>query len=238
MSIYVYAILLSPENKIDLPQGIEKKVELIVYKNIAAIVERDVSIQNLQDTEDILLKAVVTHDRVIQNIFAQFSLLPLRFGSGFASVSNLLDHLKNERQQYLEKLDRLANKVEYVVKFTPLSFQPDETKKTNLKGKNYLLAKKKNYQLQQKFILEQENQWQEIKANTSQKLFNNTIIKDREEIKQIFLLEEQDTNIDNLINTWQQKASNWQITTDKPLPCYHFAAWFKSRLHNKKGLTA
>ncbi|MGK7951210.1 MAG: GvpL/GvpF family gas vesicle protein [Xenococcaceae cyanobacterium] len=222
MSIYVYAILFSHEKKINLPQGFNGKVELIVYENIAAIIEREISIQKLQETEDSLLKAVVTHDRVIQDIFSQVSLLTVRFGTGFASTNNLLDHFKDNQQKYIKQLQALDNKVEYAVKFLPLTFQPNDTKHIALKGKNYLLTKKKNYQLYQEFIFYQETQWQQIKEIATQEFSERVLIKEQEDIKQIFLLEEQNTNIDILINTWQQKASNWQITISQPLPCYHF----------------
>ncbi len=223
MSIYVYAILFSSNQELDFPQGIQGRVEMISYGKIAAIIERDILIQNLQETEDILLKAIVTHDRVIQAIFSQISLLPLRFGTAFTSLDSLLENLNNNQSQYNQKLDKLTNNVEYCIKFIPLDFKVNKAKDLDLKGKSYLLAKKKNYQLQQEFISNQENQWTVIKKSISQEFSDNILIQEEEAIKQIFLLEQQNTNIDILINSWQQKAPNWQIITSLPLPCYHFA---------------
>ena len=223
MSIYVYAILFSSTKELDFPQGIQGRVEMISYGNIAVIIERDILIQNLQKTEDILLKAIVTHDQVIQSIFSQVSLLPLRFGTGFTSLDSLLENLKNNQSQYNQKLHKLTNCVEYCIKFIPLDFKINKAKDLDLKGKSYLLAKKKNYQLQQEFISNQENQWKAIKESISQEFADNILIQEQEAIKQIFLLEKQQNNIDILINSWQQKAPNWQITTSLPLPCYHFA---------------
>ena len=223
MSIYVYAILFSSNQELDFPQGIQGRVEMISYGNIAAIIERDILIENLQKTEAILLKAIVTHDGVIQAIFSQVSLLPLRFGTGFTSLDSLLENLKNNQSQYSQKLNRLTNNVEYCIKFIPLEFKSSKAQDLNLKGKSYLLAKKKNYQLQQEFISNQENQWEAIKDSISQEFSDNILIQEQEAIKQIFLLEKQQTNIDILINYWQQKTPNWQITTSLPLPCYHFA---------------
>lgn len=223
MTIYVYAILFSSNQELDFPQGIQGRVEMISYGNIAAIIEQDILIQNLQKTEAILLKAIISHDQVIQSIFSQVSLLPLRFGTGFTSLDSLLENLKNNQSQYSQKLNRLTNNVEYCIKFIPLEFKSNKAQDLNLKGKSYLLAKKKNYQLQQEFISNQENQWEAIKDSISQEFSDNILIQEQETIKQIFLLEKQHTNIDILINSWRKKVPTWQITTSLPLPCYHFA---------------
>ncbi len=221
-NIYVYATLFSPENGLDLPEGIESGVELISNSKIAAIIERNISIENLQKTEDTLLQAAIAHDRVIQAIFHQASLLPLRFGTGFVSTNTLLEHLTNNQSQYLKQLQVVNGKVEYNIKFIPLTFHANNSENQALKGKSYLLAKKKKYQIYQEFLSSQENQWREIKENLTQEFLDNILIEEREYLNQIFLLETQNTKLDTIINTWQKRASKWQITISQPLPCYHF----------------
>ena len=103
-------------------------------------------------------------------------------------------------------------------------FESNNLKDENTKGKNYLLAKKKSYQLQQNFKLEQEKQWQVIKNAIYQKLLNKVVIEETEEIKKIFLLTNKNTNINNLITFEQELSQYWEIIISQPLPCYHFTS--------------
>lgn len=224
MSIYIYAILLSPANNLDLPKGIKNLVELVVCEDIVAVIERGISSKDLQEPEDILLSSVISHDRVIQKIFSQISLIPLRFGTIFISISSLLNNLKNNQIQYLQELNKINDKVEHTMKFLPIVFESNNLKDENTKGKNYLLAKKKSYQLQQNFKLEQEKQWQVIKNAIYQKLLNKVVIEETEEIKKIFLLTNKNTNINNLITFEQELSQYWEIIISQPLPCYHFTS--------------
>lgn len=222
MSIYIYAILSSTPNNLDLPQGIKRQVELAVYENIVAVIEKDISIKDLQATEDVLLKTVISHDRVMQNIFSQVPLIPLRFGTIFLSITSLVTHLKNNQSRYIEELKKVTQKVEYTIKFIPAVYQSDNFKNVQITGKNYLLAKKKSYQLQQKFILEQQSQWQKIKQTIFQNFLDNSILDEEQEIKKIFLLVDRNININNLTDMWKQLCCHWEIIITEPLPCYHF----------------
>ena len=71
MSYYVYGFLYLPESCLALPKGMEKEVELVPYQNIAAVVEANVSIEAIQETEEKLLEAILAHDRVVREIFQQ-----------------------------------------------------------------------------------------------------------------------------------------------------------------------
>ncbi|NES74087.1 MAG: gas vesicle synthesis protein GvpW, partial [Okeania sp. SIO2D1] len=100
MSFYVYAFVNLPKSSLALPKGMEKEVELIPYQNLAAVTEADISIEAIQETDEKLLQAVLTHDLVVREIFQQTSLIPLRFGNAFATVENIVNHLQNNQQQY------------------------------------------------------------------------------------------------------------------------------------------
>ena len=223
MSVYVYAILLTPETSLMMPGGMKDQVELIYYEDLAAIAEPEISSTELQQTDEKLLEAVVTHDRVIREIFQQTSVLPLRFGNIFAQRSSLVHHLKEQRENYISQINLIANKAEYTLTFTPRSYLTN-TSESEVRGKAYLLAKKKRYQQQQEFYDRQRQQWQEIYQSLQQTYPNLVVGKSQEEIEQIHLLAQRNEDVIKKLELikWQEKYELWNIKLSEALPPYHF----------------
>ncbi|BAY78809.1 gas vesicle synthesis protein GvpW [Nostoc linckia NIES-25] len=223
MSIYAYALLIPIASPLVLPVGMERNTELVYSSGLAAIIEPEISLEALQATDERLLQSVLTHDRVIRELFQQTPLLPLRFGSGFNSQETLLNHLEKHQQQYLQTLTHLADKVEYTLKATPCNL-PDESDTIDARGKAYLLAKKQRYQTQQAFQVQQCEQWE---------LLNQLILKTyatvncetrQSDVRQIHFLAQRNNSTVSTeqFPLWQVQCSHWQLALSEPLPPYHF----------------
>lgn len=223
MSVYLYAILLTPETPLIMPLGIQREVEQICCDRLTAIVEPGISLEELQKTDEKLLEAVITHDRVIRDIFQQTSLLPLRFGNIFAEEERLLIHLKNQQEKYLSQINFIVNKVEYTLTFKPRSYCQNNRDR-EVRGKAYLLAKKKRYQQQQEFQHRQQQQWQKIYKFIEQTYPNLVLSQSQEEVKQIHLLAQRNEDRISKIESieWQKTCDLWDIKLSEALPPYHF----------------
>ncbi|WP_138500605.1 GvpL/GvpF family gas vesicle protein [Nostoc sp. PA-18-2419] len=222
MSIYAYALLVPITSGLVLPLGMERNIELVYSSGLAAIVEPQISLEAIQATDEQLLQAVLTHDRVIRELFQQTPLLPLRFGSSFTSIEKLLNHLEKHQEQYLETLTQLRDKVEYTLKATPCDLL-DESDTIDARGKAYLLAKKQRYQTQQAFQAQQCEQW-ELLNQLILKTHTNIICETQKpDVRQIhFLAQRNDsTLIMQQFSLWQIQCSHWQLALSEPLPPYH-----------------
>ncbi len=202
----------------------KQEVELIGSENLAAVAEADISIEAIQETDEQLLEAVLTHDRVVREIFEQTSLLPLRFGNAFTTVENIINHLQEYEKKYLVNLAKLAEKVEYTMNFSPIS-NPGNFEVGDARGKAYLLAKKQRFKQQQAFQIEQRQQWENICQSILQEYPESLCRSTTEgDVKQVHLLTDRQAKvliIEQLV-TWQANCSTWQITLSEPLPPYHF----------------
>ncbi|BBD60781.1 gas vesicle synthesis protein GvpW [Nostoc sp. HK-01] len=223
MSIYAYALLVPIASPLVLPVGMERNTELVYSSGIAAIVEPEISLEALQATDERLLQSVLTHDRVIRELFQQTPLLPLRFGNGFTSQEKLLNHLEKHQQQYLETLTQLRDKVEYTLKATPCNLL-DDSDTIDAKGKAYLLAKKQRYQTQQAFQAQQCEQW-ELLNQLILKTYTNVTCETRQpDVRQIHFLTQRNNSTVSTeqFSLWQVQCSHWQLALSEPLPPYHF----------------
>ncbi|MDZ8025316.1 MAG: GvpL/GvpF family gas vesicle protein [Nostoc sp. SerVER01] len=223
MSIYAYALLVPLASPLILPLGMERNTELVHSSGLAAIVESEISLEAIQATDERLLQAVLTHDRVIRELFQQTPLLPLRFGNGFNSVEKLLNHLEKHQEQYLETLTQLADKVEYTLKLSPC-YLLDDSDTIDAKGKAYLLAKKQRYQTQQAFQAQQCEQW-ELLNQLILKTYTNVICETQQpDVRQIhFLAQRNDSTLSTQqFSLWQVQCSHWELALSEPLPPYHF----------------
>ncbi|NJN85486.1 MAG: hypothetical protein HC881_03200 [Leptolyngbyaceae cyanobacterium SL_7_1] len=125
--MYTYAFLHRQTSIADLPFGIVGSLQRVDTPSLSAVVETQVDLDLVQQSDDRLVQAVLAHDRVIQHLFSQTTVLPLRFGTCFVSHEALLEHLHFHDTDYLAKLNTLANKAEYVLKAIPLAPLPHLT---------------------------------------------------------------------------------------------------------------
>jgi hypothetical protein len=223
-NLHIYALLKTPAEPLDLPKGIAGKVQMFSCDRISAIVEPEISVASLEADSDQLMQAVLAHDRVICQVFRQISVLPLRFGTYFASTESLQTHLKSQNQPYLEKLDQLEGKGEYIIRFTPL-LPPDDPLPSETGGRQYFLAKKQRYQQIQDFQDTQKLEWENA-VEFARKTEPSVIVEptqEQEEGKIYLLFNLQDeTILLELYHTFQQNCTHWDVQLGEALPPYHF----------------
>ncbi len=141
--MYTFAFLKTPIVALAMPIGIENSVQFIGNDSLSAVVESDISLDELKNDDAALMQGVLSHDRVIRELFLQTTILPLRFGTCFPSLQSLLTHLDANQQTYLEKLTQFEGKAEYSLKFAPLPF-PEVSVPSETKGKEYFWRRRSN----------------------------------------------------------------------------------------------
>lgn len=221
--MYTYAFLFNSGLLPELPEGIWGSLDLIGADRLAALVEPGLSAEALQQSDRQLMQAVLSHDRVIQEVFQQTTVLPLRFGTYFISRQGLLDHLYANQQTYIDKLIQLQGKAEYVLKLNPLPF-PEAAIATETTGKDYFLAKKQRYQ--------DQSNWQQQQQAELDRL--NRLLEERHTwtragsdpaaspTERIYLLAESNSSLLEQLPDWQQQCPSWELSLSDPLPPYHF----------------
>ncbi|MBW4468541.1 MAG: GvpL/GvpF family gas vesicle protein [Pegethrix bostrychoides GSE-TBD4-15B] len=218
--MYTYAFLANSQ-PLELPEGIWGSLELVQTESLAALVEPDLPAESLQQADRQLMQAVLSHDRIIQEVFQQATVLPLRFGTYFISRQGLVDHLKSHQQDYLTKLAQLSGKAEYTLKLTPTPF-PENPIAADSKGKEYFLAKKRLYQQQADW---QQQQQSDLEALIAQASADYPIRQGEAETHpKLYLLSDQQREIElqQQLSRWQQQCSTWELVLSEALPPYHF----------------
>lgn len=222
-SMYTYAFLMS-DVPLDLPEGIWGALELVTKERLAALVEPNLPLATLQQTDRLLMQAVLSHDRVIQELFQQTTVLPLRFGTCFVSQQRLLEHLQFHQLEYLEKLAQLQGKAEYAVKLMPLPL-PDFSIPADVQGKDYFLAKKRIYQDQAEWQQQQQQELQRL-HHLIQKRYANAVRGSETEdgIERIYLLHphQAEHQLQTYLADWQEQSRCWSLSLGERLPPYHF----------------
>jgi hypothetical protein len=223
LKLYTYAFLNIPASPLDLPSGIACKVELAAGDSLAALVEPGLCLEEINNDDRQLMLAVVSHDRVIREVFRHTAVLPLRFGTCFVSVAGLLAHMQQRQEEYLQKLEGFAGKAEYMLKFIPLQ-PPVSEVPLEAKGKQYFLAKKQRYQSQQDFQTQQAAQWQEVQKLIAQVYCHTVAGLAVDSTERIYLLgaREEEAELLQQLQAWQQVCSHWELQLGSPVPPYHF----------------
>ncbi|CAD5952596.1 GvpW [Planktothrix agardhii] len=122
--MYTYAFFKTPISPLKLSSGIRGCLEIINFQGLSALVETDLKAQDLPDTDEQLIQAILIHDQIIRSVFEQTTLLPLRFGICFPSDIALSEHLALHQQDYLQKLEQFQHKTEYCLQGIPLEPTP------------------------------------------------------------------------------------------------------------------
>jgi hypothetical protein len=233
--LYVFAILAAPAPDQEIT-GINKPIAYIQVDNLLAAYEPDIDIEALKRSEQAeLLAVIVQHDRITAELFAQQTLLPLRFGTAFVSEAALRNYLQDSQAQLSDRLNQLSGYGEYLLKgqLEQAEVKPD----TNLKGREYLLAKKQQYEdLQQAQQRQKEQQSQLIellRSHTSQldqdeqgdrDYLQIATTQEAEDLRVYLLLTQTQAEQLNLaLQQWLEDYPAWQLTLSEPLPPYHFA---------------
>ncbi|CAN1209037.1 Gas vesicle synthesis GvpLGvpF [Tumidithrix helvetica PCC 7403] len=222
--LYAFAILAVPIPTIQ-PLGIEgKPVTFIQVGELVVVVEPNLNVEALKETtEEILLQAVLQHDRVICELYSQHNLLPLRFGTAFVSESALREYLIANQQELSDRLRSLEGYAEYLLKGKANFPKPEIN--GNLKGKEYLMAKREQYLQQQQVQVQLQSEVQELYGLIPQtSRAAPKLIQEAEETKAHLLLTPlQAEQLSQFLQTWQSLHSHWRFELSDALPPYHFA---------------
>jgi hypothetical protein len=203
--------------------GIRDRVLLMSCAGVSALVESNISVESLQNNDEQLIQAVLSHDRVICELFRQTTVLPLRFGISFASQESLLTYLESHAEEYLEKLRQLHGKAEYSLKFIPRTLdEPNITPEAG--GRQYFLAKKQRYQTQQDYQIAQTQEWEQVVHLITQIYKTAIIIQSQGEEARIYLLVsyQDEPLLAEQFLAWQKECSRWELQLGLALPPYHF----------------
>jgi Gas vesicle synthesis protein GvpL/GvpF len=220
-SMYTYAFL--PAIPIELPEGIAGSLQVICTEGLAALVEPDLAVESLQANDKQLVQAVMTHDRVIRELFEQTTVLPLRFGTCFVSRQGLLEHLASNSEEYLGKLNGLQGKAEYPLRLTPIPF-PDSSIAPETKGKDYFLAKKQIFQDQSDWVAQQQQQLAALWDSIAQRYPSWVKGEADQGVERVYLLSDRSDELllHQFLKGWQSRYTHWKLSLGESLPPYHF----------------
>jgi hypothetical protein len=228
--IYTFAILLAPAPA-NLPLGIMgKPIQYLQSDLLIAAIDPDVDIEALKLLpEQSLMQAIVHHDRLICELFNDRTLLPLRFGTAFVSISALETYLQEENEKLLASLQRLDGYAEFLI--TGSAIAPKSEVATNLKGKDYLLAKRSQYlqqeqwrsQLQQEVLDYRQTLINNLDLELYKPEFQHVETQGSEDVRVYVLLpRSQVEDLQDALRSWEDQYTHWQISWSQPLPPYHF----------------
>ena len=221
--IYVYAFCPSPLAPLSIPEGIAHPVQLVSVGLLGAIAEFGLDVSELKEDDQQLMAAVLKHDHVLGNLFAQTALLPLRFGTQFKGEGFLQAYLETHQETYLHRLEALSDKAEYLVKLAPKPVAPPPLAET-LKGRAYFLAKKERLQIQTQAETQQEEELQQLLAHLQLTHVKYVQSPPHEGEERLHVLSMRDPAIATVqLSHWQQLIPSWQLYYSEPLPPYHFA---------------
>ncbi|MBE9136325.1 GvpL/GvpF family gas vesicle protein [Nodosilinea sp. LEGE 07088] len=221
--IYLYSICPRPVHPLTLPLGLVEPTQLIAVEDIAAVVETGVNLETLQADEPRLLNAVLSHDRVICELFQHTPLLPLRFGTQIASIEHLKAHLADQRADYAAKLAALGSKVEYQIKFIAEGVELPPLRQ-GLTGREYFLAKKQRLHEQTAAQEQQQQQLAQFFDDIHHTYGDSLEAESPAGEAKVYLLVDRAAiaDLERQIATWRSQTSHWEIVLSAPLPPYHF----------------
>ncbi len=223
LNLYTYAFLKTPDISLNLPIGNLGQLCLIHGAGISAVVEQGISLESVQDNDEEVIKMVLTHDRVIRELFEQTTVLPLRFGTSFSSQAILLNHIEVHNREYREKLENIQGKTEYSLRLVPQTFL-EPVRATVGGGRDYFLAKKQHFEQQKTFLISQTDEKSSLINLITEIYQSSAIVQNKgEEIRIYILVDDQDKSAFLAqFYTWQAACPSWDFCLGEGLPPYHF----------------
>lgn len=229
--IYAIALLLDPVDPAisQTIKAVMGKVEYIRCDRLIMTVVRGIDLDRLKASgEEILIRAVVEHDRLICELFSENTLLPLRFGTVFKSDLVLEAYLQSNYSELLTRLESLQGYSEYLLTLTlsnskiETKLEEQETKPVQLKGRDYLLAKRTQYLLEQDRRSQQQQESQDLILLLPPQY--QVVTSQADEFLRVYFLANsaQMQELEATIPKWQLEHSHWRLELSNPLPPYHF----------------
>jgi hypothetical protein len=223
--MHAYALVKTPPGSLSLPEGAIAALQLVGNESLSVVVEPELSLEDLQQDDALLLQAVLAHDRVIRELFAQTTVLPLRFASS-VPLESLLQDLQTNQQQYLEAFSRLEGKAEYTLTLTALP-QPQPSISPDLTGRAYFLARKQQVQAQQAERQQQLADIQAVLAAIAHRypyVIAETGEQDRQQIHLLVPQAEEIFVRQAAAIAFNETSPRWQVSLSEALPPYHFVS--------------
>ncbi len=224
--MYTYAFFKTPTTSLQLSEGIARDLTVIKTGVLSALVEPDLEFEAIQHDDNQLVQAVLTHDRVICDLFWQITILPLRFGTLFLSHDLLVTHLIENHDKYLEKLNQLEGKAEYRLKLTPIEPENSTNLETNgsVKGRDYFQAKKQQFQAQLDHKDQQQQEFQQILSAIEQVYPDTKLKEGADGVEKLYVLvdKREEVKLYQHLTEWQHQYPYWELGLGEALPPYHF----------------
>jgi hypothetical protein len=226
--IYVYALIPTPA--VDLSAfalGLRNPLEVIGQDGLYGVIEENPFEEGLPQADQVLLEAVLLHDRVIQDLFQQTPVLPLRFGSQFLDRAQLVTHLADHGALYREQLQQFQDQAEFTLSFTPRSVAVTSSLATAVapetaKGRDYFLAKKQRLLAENDRLQLQQSQWRTLQQSI-QRAYPQCLWSESENPRAYLLVSfKREPHLHKQVQQWQETYSEWEIQVSAPLPPYHF----------------
>jgi len=220
--VYVYGIVALPLQA-PLPLGLQGDVTLVAVGDLAALVETNLDVAAIQADDQRLLTAVLSHDRVICDLFQVQGILPMRFGTQLASTTKLHQHLAAHAPTYTQKLRNLVGRAEYQLKLIPQPVTLPPLAE-GLKGREYFLAKKQRLQQQSQQQQQQQQALADLLGQLETAYPQRVQCPPAEEERRVYLLLTADeaTQLQQQTTDWLARCPDWHLSWSEPLPPYHF----------------
>ena len=229
--IYTFAILLEPVPDLR-PLGITgKPITYIQCDRLVAAVETEVDLDGLnQLPEPEMIAAIIHHDRLLCELFEHRPLLPLPFlKTFFSGVTTLENYLQTESAKLLASLQKIDGYAEFLITGTAIA-PKTEIASSDLKGKDYLLAKRSQYLQQEQWRSQLQREVLDYRQAITnylnpeyQATFEQAETKGSEDVRVYALLpRSQVESLQNSLRSWEAEHPHWQIAWSQPLPPYHF----------------
>ena len=226
--IYVYAIILRLDEALSWTEGISGSLQTLGTGQVQAIAEENPFAEGLPQDDEGLLAAVIHHDRILQGLFEQVTLLPLRFGSQFQTQAQLLDYLQRHETFYANQLQQFQQQAEVLLSFAPKDTAipaPLAPVSADLKGRSYFLAKKQRLQSENDRLALQQEQWPRLQKQI-QAAYPQGVWSENTEggatRAHILISFKRYSHLKKQSDRWQQTFDQWSIQVSEPLPPYHF----------------
>lgn len=112
MKLYLYGIINSSDEIKEPIYGLEgSNVYNIPFRDIGAVVS-----QISQPIQGVTENAVLEHDAVVEELMADFTVLPVRFQTVIEGRDNLLSMVRSYYRDFKDNMERVHNKLEFGIK--------------------------------------------------------------------------------------------------------------------------
>jgi hypothetical protein len=145
------------------------------------------------------------------------------------SIGALETYLKEEGARLLASLERLDGYAEFLI--TGSAIAPKAEAAANLKGKDYLLAKRSQYlqqeqwrsQLQEEVLAYRQKITNSLNPDLYKPEFQHVETQGSEDVRVYALLPRSQVEfLQVALRSWEEQHSHWQISWSNALPPYHF----------------